>query len=85
MTGLINYIFLFVFCNPDKQSICSALLLRIDSMVLSNMIGPGEASELRSLVVNHKVSVADVFNVLSHKRDSELLGELRHFSDQSKK
>ncbi|XP_061336863.1 probable starch synthase 4, chloroplastic/amyloplastic [Gastrolobium bilobum] len=69
----------------DTLSICSELLLRIDSMVLSSMISPGEASELRSLVINHKVSVADVFNVISNKRDSELLGQLRHFSDGSKK
>ncbi|KAK7273976.1 hypothetical protein RIF29_15045 [Crotalaria pallida] len=69
----------------NKLSICSELLLRIDSMVLSSMISPIEASELRSLVINHKVSVADVFDVISDKRDSELLGELRHFSNGRKK
>ena len=77
--------FLLVFCKPDRQSICSELLLRIDSMVLTSMISPGEASELRSLVINHKVGVADVLNFISNKRDSELLGELREFSDRSKK
>ncbi|KAK7252473.1 hypothetical protein RIF29_36435 [Crotalaria pallida] len=71
--------------NADKLSICSELLLRIDSMVLSSMISPVEASELRRLVINHKVSVADVFDVISDKRDSELLRELRHFSNERKK
>ncbi|KAK2373989.1 UDP-Glycosyltransferase superfamily protein [Trifolium repens] len=71
--------------TPDKLSICSELLLRIDSMVLGSVISPAEASDFRSLVLNHKLSVADIFNVISHKRDSDLLGELRHFSDQSKK
>ncbi|RHN54858.1 putative starch synthase [Medicago truncatula] len=71
--------------SADKLSICSELLLRIDSMVLGNVISLAEASDFRSLVLHHKVSVADVFNVISHKRDSELVGELRHFSDQSKK
>ena len=54
-------------------------------MVLGNVISPAEASDFRSLVLSHKVSVADVFNAISHKRDSELVGEFRHFSDQSKK
>lgn len=54
-------------------------------MVLSSMISAGEASELRSLVMNHKVSLADVFNIISHKKDPELLGELRRFSDGHKK
>lgn len=77
---------MFLLCiKPDKLSICSELLLQIDSMVLSSMISPAEASELRSLVINHKVGVADVFDVISHKNDSELLGELRHFSDGRKK
>nr|XP_027193345.1 probable starch synthase 4, chloroplastic/amyloplastic isoform X3 [Cicer arietinum] len=71
--------------GKNRLSICSELLLRIDSMVLGSVISPAEASELRSFVLNHKVSVADVFNVVSHKRDSELLGELRHFSDESKR
>ncbi|XP_022631321.1 probable starch synthase 4, chloroplastic/amyloplastic isoform X3 [Vigna radiata var. radiata] len=54
-------------------------------MVLSSMITPGEASELRSLVINHKVSLADVFNIISRKKDPELLGQLRHFSHGHKK
>ncbi|CAK8540379.1 unnamed protein product [Lathyrus sativus] len=70
--------------GTDKLSTCSELLLRIDSMVLGSVISPAEASDFRSLVLNHKVSVADVFNLVSHKTDSELLRELRHFSDQSK-
>ncbi|KAL2666579.1 hypothetical protein AAZV13_01G017900 [Glycine max] len=86
--------------NREKQSLLSKikkleaekqagagkeLLLRIDAMVLSSMISAGEASELRSLVMNHKVSLADVFNIISHKKDPELLGELRRFSDGHKK
>ncbi|RDY02445.1 putative starch synthase 4, chloroplastic/amyloplastic, partial [Mucuna pruriens] len=71
--------------GKDNLSTCSELLLRIDSMVLSSLISPGEASALKSLVMNHRVSVADVFNNTSHKRDPELLGELRHFSDGRKK
>ncbi|KAI5438029.1 hypothetical protein KIW84_023952 [Lathyrus oleraceus] len=70
--------------GTDKLSTCSELLLRIDSMVLGSVITPAEASDFRSLVLNHKVSVVDVFNLVSHKSDSELLRELRHFSDQSK-
>ncbi|KAL1315730.1 hypothetical protein AAHE18_15G006700 [Arachis hypogaea] len=69
----------------DNQSVCSDLLLRIDSMVLNNVISPGEASELRRLVISHKVGVYDVFNVTANKGDSELLGELRQFSYGSKK
>ncbi|XP_014521359.1 probable starch synthase 4, chloroplastic/amyloplastic isoform X2 [Vigna radiata var. radiata] len=71
--------------GKDNQSTCSELLLRIDAMVLSSMITPGEASELRSLVINHKVSLADVFNIISRKKDPELLGQLRHFSHGHKK
>ncbi|TKY70003.1 starch synthase 4 [Spatholobus suberectus] len=71
--------------GKDNLSTCSELLLRIDAMVLSSMVSPGEASELRSLVMNHKVSLADIFNIISRKRDTELLGELRHFSDEHKK
>nr|ACD13787.1 starch synthase V precursor [Lotus japonicus] len=71
--------------DADKLSICSELLLRIDSMVLSSLISPGEASKLRSSVASRRVSVANFFNAISQKSDSQLLGELRHFSDQSKK
>ncbi|XP_058777444.1 probable starch synthase 4, chloroplastic/amyloplastic [Vicia villosa] len=70
--------------GTDKLSACSELLLRIDTMVLGSVISPAEASDFRSLVLNYKVSVADVFNRVSHKTDSELLRELQHFSDQSK-
>ncbi|KAI4328086.1 hypothetical protein L6164_020473 [Bauhinia variegata] len=71
--------------GKDNLSICWELLLRIDSMVLTSMINPGEGSELRSLVMNHKVSVADVFTDIRQRRDSDLLGELHHFSDSIKK
>ncbi|KAK9285332.1 hypothetical protein L1049_024523 [Liquidambar formosana] len=71
--------------GKDKLSYCWELLLRIDSMVLMGMIGTGEASDLRRLVMDFKVSVADVISDILHKRDSELLAELRHFSAKSKK
>ncbi|KAG4992188.1 hypothetical protein JHK87_025645 [Glycine soja] len=70
--------------QQNNLSTCSELLLRIDTMVLSSMISAGEASELRSLVMNYKVSPPDVFNIISHKKDPELLGELRRFSDGHK-
>ncbi|XP_057762463.1 uncharacterized protein LOC130982465 isoform X2 [Arachis stenosperma] len=69
----------------DNQSGCSDLLLRIGSMVLNNVISPGEASELRRLVISHMVGVYDDFNVTANKGDSELLEELRQFSYGSKK
>ncbi|XP_054796132.1 probable starch synthase 4, chloroplastic/amyloplastic [Prosopis cineraria] len=71
--------------GKDNLSICWELLLRIDSMVLTNMISPGEASELRRLVIKHKLSVADIFTDIPGRRDSELLEELRQFSDSSRK
>ncbi|KAL2348961.1 hypothetical protein Fmac_002961 [Flemingia macrophylla] len=71
--------------GKDSLSTSSELLLRIDFMVLSNIISPREASELRSFVMNHRVSVADVFNTISQKKDPELLGELRHFSNGHKR
>ena len=54
-------------------------------MVLSGMISAGEASDFRRLVMDHKVIVADAFNEILQKKDAELLAELRHFSDRSKK
>lgn len=71
--------------KPDKLSLCWELLLRIDSMVLSGMISAGEASDFRRLVMDHKVIVADAFNEILQKKDAELLSELLHFSDRSKK
>lgn len=71
--------------GKDKLSLCWELLLRIDSMLLTGMISTGEASDLRRLIMDHKVIVADVFNEILLKKDAELLAELRHFSDRSKK
>ena len=71
--------------KPDKLSICWELLHRIDSMVFTGLINTGEASDLRKLVLDYKVSVADVFTDTLQKRDAELLAELRHFSNGSKK
>ncbi|CDP02666.1 unnamed protein product [Coffea canephora] len=69
----------------DTLSISSELLLRIDSMVLSGMIDNAEASDLRRLVMNSRMSIAANLFQNTHKKDSELLVELRHFSSKSKK
>ncbi|XP_031263716.1 probable starch synthase 4, chloroplastic/amyloplastic isoform X2 [Pistacia vera] len=69
----------------DKQSICWELLLRIDSMVLTGLINTGEASDLRNLVLDSKVRVADVFSDILQKNDAELLAEFQHFLNESKK
>jgi starch synthase len=74
-----------VLPKPDKLSICWELLLRLDSMVLTGMISTRETSDLRRLVMDHVVGVADVSNGILQKNDAELLAELRHFSDRSKK
>uniref|UniRef100_A0A5B7BHB6 starch synthase n=1 Tax=Davidia involucrata TaxID=16924 RepID=A0A5B7BHB6_DAVIN len=71
--------------GKDKLSISWELLLRIDSMVLTGMIGTGEASDLRRLVMDPKVSVADDLSGILHSRDAELLAELRNFSNRSKR
>lgn len=54
-------------------------------MVLGGMISPAEATDLRRMVMDSKVSVANVFSDMPQKRDAELLAELRHFSEGSKK
>lgn len=74
-----------VLHKPDKPSVLGELLLRIDSMVLTSLINTGEAWGLRKLVLDYKVSVADVISDVQQKRDAELLAELRHFSSGSKK
>lgn len=68
----------------DKASIWSGLLLRIDSLVLTSMITTEEASNLRELIINNKVIVADSFSDIQQKGDAELLGEIRHFAVKSK-
>lgn len=84
--SLILTIFIYGFSStPDGVFIKSDLLLRIDSMVLTDMIGTGEAAGLRMMILDSKVSVADDFSDIQHKKDAELLAELRHFSDKCKK
>ncbi|CAB4283973.1 unnamed protein product [Prunus armeniaca] len=69
----------------DRLSMFWELLLRIDSMVLMGMVTTGEASNLRRLVMDHKVSVAEVFNDTLQKSDAEILAELRHFSERNQR
>ncbi|XP_020277347.1 probable starch synthase 4, chloroplastic/amyloplastic isoform X2 [Asparagus officinalis] len=59
----------------------SELLLRIDSMVLSDMIGTGEAADLRKSIVENRFAVDNLFFGIQEKNDLELLSELRHFSE----
>ncbi|XVE86918.1 hypothetical protein DITRI_Ditri18aG0074200 [Diplodiscus trichospermus] len=69
----------------DNLALCWEFLLRIDSMVLAGIVSTSEASDLRRMVMDSKVSVADLFSDMLQKRDAELLAELRHFSEGSKK
>ncbi|XP_011657923.1 probable starch synthase 4, chloroplastic/amyloplastic isoform X3 [Cucumis sativus] len=71
--------------GKDQASICWQLLLRIDSMVLTGMISSEEASKMRRLVMDHKVSIVDAFTDILQKKDAEVLAELRQFSYRSKK
>lgn len=50
-------------------------------MVLSDMIGTGEAADLRKRIVENKFAADDVFFGIQEKNDLELLSELRHFSE----
>ncbi|XP_059642436.1 probable starch synthase 4, chloroplastic/amyloplastic isoform X2 [Cornus florida] len=70
--------------GKDKLSVSWELLLRIDSMILTGVIGTGEASDLRRLVMDSKVSVADDFSYILPKSDFELLAKLRNFSEKCK-
>ncbi|XP_052196115.1 probable starch synthase 4, chloroplastic/amyloplastic [Diospyros lotus] len=72
------------YFGKDKLSISSELLLRVDSMVLTGMIGAGEASDLRRMIVDSKFSIANELFEILHRRDVELLAALRHFSDKSR-
>ncbi|XP_008236823.1 PREDICTED: probable starch synthase 4, chloroplastic/amyloplastic isoform X2 [Prunus mume] len=76
---------LFREAQKNRLSMFWELLLRIDSMVLMGMITTGEASNLRRLVMDHKVSVAEVFNDTLQKSDAEILAELRHFSERNQR
>ncbi|KAA3457410.1 glycogen synthase [Gossypium australe] len=71
--------------GKDNLVACWELLLRIDSMVLGGMVSTEEASKLRRMVIDSKVSLVDVFSGLLQQRDAELLAELRHFSEGSKR
>lgn len=71
--------------KPGNLSIFWELLLRIDSMVLTGMINSGEASNLRKLVFDYKVSVADLFADILPEGDADLLAELRRFGSGRKK
>lgn len=71
--------------GKGNLSIFWELLLRIDSMVLTGMINSGEASNLRKLVFDYKVSVADLFADILSEGDADLLAELRRFGSGSKK
>ncbi|TYH28859.1 hypothetical protein ES288_A02G177000v1 [Gossypium darwinii] len=71
--------------GKDNLVVCWELLLRIDSMVLGGMVSTEEASKLRRMVIDSKVSLVDVFSGLLQQRDAELLTELRHFSEGSKR
>ncbi|CAI9777718.1 unnamed protein product [Fraxinus pennsylvanica] len=69
----------------DKLAISSELLLRIDSMVLTGIIGGREASDFRKLLMDSRGGVADDFYDTIYKNDAELLAKLRHFSVKGKK
>lgn len=68
----------------DSFSISSELLLRIDSLVLTGMIGSNEASDLRRLVMNSRGSLSDDLYDIVTMNAAELLAELHHFSQKSK-
>lgn len=70
--------------RKDTLPICWELLFRIDSMVLSGTIGTGEATDMRRLIIDSKVSISDVFSEIPQKRDSEILEELHHLAKNKK-
>uniref|UniRef100_A0A0E0K6L1 starch synthase n=1 Tax=Oryza punctata TaxID=4537 RepID=A0A0E0K6L1_ORYPU len=55
------------------------LLLRIDTMTISGMVGMIEASDLRKKVIDNRYMIHSVFSDIHHKQDTELLSELRSF------
>ncbi|CAA3016556.1 Hypothetical predicted protein [Olea europaea subsp. europaea] len=69
----------------DKLAISSELLLRIDSMVLTGIIGGREASDFRKLIMDSRGGVTDDLYDTIYKKDAELLAKLRHFSVKGKK
>ncbi|XP_068657695.1 uncharacterized protein [Aristolochia californica] len=70
--------------KSDSLSTYSELLLRIDSMVLLDLIRIEEASDLRRFILDSKVSILDAFSDIQHKKDTDLLIELRQFSERSR-
>ncbi|XP_077219550.1 UDP-Glycosyltransferase superfamily protein [Tasmannia lanceolata] len=71
--------------KPDDLSICCELLLRIDSMVVSGLIHKENALNLRRLVMDNKTSIAGTFYDINQRKDTELLTDIRNFSDESKR
>ncbi|KAH9664160.1 glyco-transf 5 domain-containing protein [Citrus sinensis] len=74
--------------NREKQ----LLLEKIEQLEVEKqaglgkgMINSGEASNLRKLVFDYKVSVADLFADILPEGDADLLAELRRFGSGSKK
>ncbi|KAI3423137.1 Glyco_transf_5 domain-containing protein [Psidium guajava] len=71
--------------GTDRLSILWELLHRIDSMILTRKVNIEEASHWRRLIMDSKVSIADIFSDVLDQRDLELLEKLRHFADGSKR
>lgn len=70
--------------GTDKLTIGSELLLRIDALVLNGVIGSTEASALRKLIIDSRVSSADDLYDMTFENDAEFLAELRRFLKTSK-
>jgi hypothetical protein len=79
------FILMTALSEGNEQSLWRELLLRIDSMVLTGLIDSAEASGMRKAVMSNKFSVALAFFDIRQKTDAELLAQLRHFSDGSRK
>uniref|UniRef100_I1P5C9 starch synthase n=1 Tax=Oryza glaberrima TaxID=4538 RepID=I1P5C9_ORYGL len=60
-----------------ESSRFSELLLRIDTMTISGMVGMTEASDLRKKVIDNRYMIHSVFSDIHHKQDTELLSELQ--------
>lgn len=76
---------MLIFWNVETPSMISELLLRIDSMVLTGTIDKREAFDLRRLVMNSRMNVADNFFEIIHMNDAEILADLRNYLHRSKK
>lgn len=70
--------------GTDKLTISSELLLRIDTLVLNGMISSTEASALRKVIIDSRVSSADDLYDMTFENDAEFMAELRRFSKASK-